>query len=227
MNDGRITAEGITKDYPSGEATLHVLRGVALAVGRGESVSVVGRSGAGKSTLLHILGGLESPTAGRVSIDGSRVFEMDDSSRSSLRNRKLGFVFQFHYLLAEFSALENVSLPLLIRGVLPGEAKRQAAAILAELGLSDRLDHRPAQLSGGEQQRVACARALVHEPEFVLADEPTGNLDSENSKILIDLLLGQIEKRSMGFVIVTHDESLAALAGKSYLLEEGVLQPAG
>ena len=224
MNNGYLAAKGICKEFPSGDVRLHVLRGIDLRVERGESVSIVGHSGAGKSTLLHILGALEKPTSGEVELEGCSIFDIDDTNRSYFRNRKLGFVFQFHYLLAEFSALENVSMPLRIRNMLPGQASEVASAILAEVGLADRMSHRPAQLSGGEQQRVAVARALVHEPDFVLADEPTGNLDSGNERMVIDLLFQGLQKRGMGFILVTHDESLAAMTARSYLLEEGRLR---
>ena len=226
MSDRCLSARAVEKDYPSGEGSLlRVLCGIDLTVESGRSVSIMGPSGAGKSTLLHILGALERPSRGEVKACGQAFFEMDDSRRSAMRNRFLGFVFQFHYLLAEFSAIENVAMPLRIRGVGPQEANEAASAILAELGLAERLHHRPAQLSGGEQQRVAVARALVHQPEFVLADEPTGNLDKINGKMVIDLLFEQLEKRGMGFFLVTHDESLAALTERRFLLEEGRLRP--
>ena len=226
MNDRCLSARAVEKDYPSGEGgLLRVLQGVDLTVESGHSVSIIGPSGAGKSTLLHIIGALERPSRGEVRACGQAFFEMDDSRRSAMRNRLLGFVFQFHYLLAEFSAVENVAMPLRIRGVGPQEADEAASAILAELGLAERLHHRPAQLSGGEQQRAAVARALVHQPEFVLADEPTGNLDKINRKIVTDLLFEQLEKRGMGFLLVTHDESLAALTERRFLLEEGKLHP--
>ncbi len=224
MNNGYLAAKEIHKEFPSGDTKLHVLRGIDLKVELGESVSIVGQSGAGKSTLLHILGALEKPTSGGVELDGRSIFNIDDRNRSYFRNRKLGFIFQFHYLLAEFSALENVSMPLRIRNMLPEEASEVASAILAEVGLADRVHHRPAQLSGGEQQRVAVARALVHGPDFILADEPTGNLDSGNERMVIDLLFEGLKKRRMGFILVTHDESLAALTARSYLLEEGRLR---
>jgi lipoprotein-releasing system ATP-binding protein len=226
MSDAALTAGGVRKEFPSGEATLEVLRGIDLRVGRGESVSIVGASGAGKSTLLHILGALDVPSAGEVRLGDDSLFAMDDASRSRMRNRRLGFVFQFHYLLAEFSAVENTGMPLRIMGLDPAEADRRAAAILTELGLGERLDHRPAQLSGGEQQRVAVARALVHEPDFVLADEPTGNLDRANSRMVAEMLFGAIAERKTGFVLVTHDESLAARAENNYLLRDGVLETA-
>lgn len=224
MNNGYLAAKEIYKEFPSGDTKLHVLRGIDLKVERGESVSIVGQSGAGKSTLLHILGALEKPTSGGLELDGRSIFDIDDRNRSYFRNRKLGFIFQFHYLLAEFSALENVSMPLRIRNMLPEEASEVASAILAEVGLAGRMHHRPAQLSGGEQQRVAVARALVHGPDFILADEPTGNLDSGNERMVIDLLFEGLKKRRMGFILVTHDESLAALTARSYLLEEGRLR---
>jgi lipoprotein-releasing system ATP-binding protein len=225
MSEHGLSASGVSKSFPSGDMTLEVLKDVDLTLEPGQSVSIVGSSGAGKSTLLHILGALDVPTSGRVSLAGQDVFAMDDSSRSRLRNRKLGFVFQFHYLLAEFSAVENAGMPLRIMGVEPAEADRRAAGLLTELGLGERLHHRPAQLSGGEQQRVAVARALVHEPDFVLADEPTGNLDSANSRMVAGLLFGAIAGRGAGFVLVTHDESLASRTEKSYLLRDGVLVP--
>lgn len=224
MNDPVLTANAVEKDYPSGErGELRVLRGVDLELDRGDSVSIIGRSGVGKSTLLHILGALESPSRGKVSIHGRAVFDLDDVERSRVRSRRVGFIFQFHYLLSEFSALENVMLPLRIRGDSSRAATVAAAAILEEMGLSERLHHRPSQLSGGEQQRVAVARALVHEPDFVLADEPTGNLDRDSGRRVQELLFGQLVKRGMGLVLVTHDESLAAMARRRMKLEEGRL----
>ncbi|MCE5270040.1 ABC transporter ATP-binding protein [bacterium] len=226
MSESALTANAVEKDYPSGDkGLLHVLRGVDLRLERGDSVSIVGRSGAGKSTLLHILGALEDPSRGEVEIDGKVVGQLDDRARSRLRSRRLGFIFQFHYLLSEFSALENVMVPLRIAGVAASKARRTAAAALEEMGLGERLEHRPAQLSGGEQQRVAVARALVHEPDFVLADEPTGNLDRENGALVSELLFGQIRKRGMGLVLVTHDQGLAGMTGRSLLLDEGRLLP--
>ncbi|MBN2290631.1 MAG: ABC transporter ATP-binding protein [Candidatus Glassbacteria bacterium] len=224
MNDRCLSAHGVEKDYPSGEGgLLRVLRGIDLTVENGSSICIVGPSGVGKSTLLHILGALEQPTRGEVRACGRAFFSLDDNRRSAMRNRLLGFVFQFHYLLAEFSAVENVAMPLLIRGVDSKQANEASSAILAEVGLAGRLHHRPAQLSGGEQQRVAVARALIHQPEFILADEPTGNLDKVNGQMVIDLLFEQLERRGMGFVLVTHDDSLAERAGRRYLLEEGKL----
>jgi lipoprotein-releasing system ATP-binding protein len=226
MSKDMLEAAGVEKDYPSGEGgILKVLRGVDLKVEKGDSISILGSSGAGKSTLLHILGGLETPTRGEVMLSKCSIFGLDDWQRSLRRNHSLGFVFQFHYLLAEFSALENVSMPLRVRGESPETAQKMAVAILTEVGLAERLHHRPAQLSGGEQQRVAVARALVHQPDFVLADEPTGNLDKENSRMVAALIFDQLKVRGMGFVLVTHDESLADLTKKSYLLEEGKLHP--
>ncbi|MBW7998191.1 MAG: ABC transporter ATP-binding protein [Candidatus Glassbacteria bacterium] len=223
MSELSLNAAGVRKVFPSGEITLEVLRGIDLEVRSGESVAILGASGAGKSTLLHILGALDVPSGGTVELGGEDMFALDDARRSEVRNHRLGFVFQFHYLLAEFSAVENAGMPLRIMGADPAEANRRAAEILTELGLGDRLHHRPAQLSGGEQQRVAVARALVHQPDFVLADEPTGNLDSENSRMVARMLFGGIESRKAGFVLVTHNESLAAEAEKSYLLRDGKL----
>lgn len=225
MSSEGLKAVKVHKDYPSGENTLNVLRGIDLSVDPGESVSIVGSSGAGKSTLLHVLGTLDVPSAGSVTLGGTDMFSLSDTARSAIRNKRLGFVFQFHYLLAEFSAVENAGMPLRVMGLDPREADRRAAEMLVELGLGERLHHRPAQLSGGEQQRVAVARALVHEPDFVLADEPTGNLDSENSSMVARLLFGAIKRRKAGFLLVTHDESMAVRAEKSYLLKEGQLFP--
>ncbi|MEA1996714.1 MAG: ABC transporter ATP-binding protein [Gemmatimonadota bacterium] len=225
MSSACLAATDLHKDYPSGEGgLLHVLKGLDLKLGKGESISILGPSGAGKSTLLHILGGLEMPSQGTVELGDKSLFKLDDRQRSSIRNRSLGFVFQFHYLLAEFTALENVSMPLRIRGEEPEDANKAATAILAEVGLARRLSHKPAQLSGGEQQRVAVARSLVHQPDFVLADEPTGNLDKDNSRLVTELLFEQIDKRRMGFVLVTHDEVLAELTKTSYHLGEGKLK---
>jgi len=224
MSDAGLRAAGVSKEFLSGDVTLRVLQGIDLEVAPGESISIVGASGAGKSTLLHILGALDNPSSGQVSLGGKNVFALDDASRSRMRNTRLGFVFQFHYLLAEFSAVENVSMPLRIMGVDPHEADRRAVEILSELGLAERLKHRPSQLSGGEQQRVAVARALVHEPDFVLADEPTGNLDRANGRLVAEMMFAAISGRKAGFVLVTHDESLAARTEKAYLLRDGVLE---
>ena len=225
MNKTSLRADKIVMEFSSGGAEkLRVLKGVDLEVQPGETISVMGASGAGKSTLLHILGALEKPTSGNVTLAGNDVYRLDDIRRSRVRSRSIGFVFQAHYLIDELTALENVSLPMMIQRVEKVEAEERAAVILAEVGLSDRKDHRPVQLSGGERQRVALARALAGEPDFLLADEPTGNLDRVNGEKVMNVVFEQVAKRDMGLVLVTHDESVATLARKTYLLKDGVLE---
>jgi lipoprotein-releasing system ATP-binding protein len=197
---------------------------VDLEVAGGDTVSVTGESGAGKSTLLHILGGLERPTRGSVRLAGAEIDRLDDRALSALRNRWVGFVFQFHHLLMDFSALENAAMPLLLAGEERGRAREAARAVLERVGLGGRLGHRPRQLSGGEQQRVAVARALVHEPRLVLADEPSGNLDERNSELLHGLLFELVRERGVALVVVTHDRDLAGRTGRRLRLEDGVLR---
>jgi len=222
-----LEARALRKTYRGGDNELvEVLNQVDLAVGRGEVVAVVGASGAGKSTLLHLLGALEAPTAGEVILDGVAYSALSEDEKNVLRNRRLGFVFQFHHLLREFTALENVMMPLLIAGRAPAEAESRAAELLAAVGLAGRLTHRPAQLSGGEQQRCAVARALVHDPEVLLADEPSGNLDHAHSGLLHDLLLGLARTLETALVVVTHNRLLAERADRVLLLENGRLHPA-
>jgi lipoprotein-releasing system ATP-binding protein len=219
-----LEARGIHKEFPSGEGRLEVLRGVDLEVAAGGTVSVTGESGAGKSTLLHILGGLDRPSRGSVRLAGADLDRLDDAALSALRNRWVGFVFQFHHLLMDFSALENAMMPLLLAGEERGYARRAARAVLERVGLGGRLSHRPRQLSGGEQQRVAVARALVHEPRLVLADEPSGNLDERNSELLHGLLFELVRERGVALVVVTHDRDLAGRTGRRLRLEDGVLR---
>jgi len=222
-----LEARALRKTYRGGDNELvEVLNQVDLAVGRGEVVAVVGASGAGKSTLLHLLGALEAPTAGEVILDGVAYSALSEDEKNVLRNRRLGFVFQFHHLLREFTALENVMMPLLIAGRAPAEAESRAAELLAAVGLAGRLTHRPAELSGGEQQRCAVARALVHDPEVLLADEPSGNLDHAHSGLLHDLLLGLARTLETALVVVTHNRLLAERADRVLLLENGRLHPA-
>jgi lipoprotein-releasing system ATP-binding protein len=216
----------IYKEFPSGEGRLEVLKGVDFALAPGETVSIVGESGAGKSTLLQILGGLDRPTRGQVILGDAHLARLDDRTLSRVRNRELGFVFQFHHLLMEFSAVENVMMPLLIRGIARAEARPRAQAVLERVGLAARLDHKPRALSGGEQQRVAVARAIVHGPRVVLADEPSGNLDHRNSARLHELLFELAHERRAGFVVVTHNRELAAETDRCVVLEDGVLHAA-
>jgi lipoprotein-releasing system ATP-binding protein len=198
-----------------------VLRGIDLEVHRGEVVAIVGTSGAGKSTLLHLLGALDHPTAGDIWLDGSRYADLDPASLAEIRNRKLGFVFQFHHLLREFSALENVMMPLLIGGTPPRMARARAEEVLAQVGLAGRMSHRPAELSGGEQQRCAVARALVHDPSLVLADEPSGNLDHANSERLHEVFFRLAREFETAVLVATHNRQLAAQADRILWLEDG------
>ena len=217
-----LEAHALTKGYVGGDgALLHVLEGVDLSVTRGEMVAIIGASGAGKSTLLHLLGALDRPSAGSVVLDGEAVEGLTDEELAALRNRKVGFVFQFHHLLREFSALENVMLPQQIGGTETAAARRRAEALLARLGLAERMHHRPSQLSGGEQQRTAVARALATSPAVLLADEPSGNLDNRNAELLHDVLAELARDLGMGMVVVTHNQSLAARADRVLLLADG------
>lgn len=221
-----LEARALRKTYRGGDNELvEVLNHVDLSVGRGEVVAIVGASGAGKSTLLHLLGALEAPTAGDIFLEGVAYGALSEDDKNTLRNRRLGFVFQFHHLLREFTALENVMMPLLIAGRRAAEAESRAAELLAAVGLAGRLTHRPAQLSGGEQQRCAVARALVHDPEVLLADEPSGNLDHAHSGLLHDLLLGLARTLETALVVVTHNRLLAERADRVLLLENGRLHP--
>lgn len=219
-----LQAADVAKTYRGGDGGIvHVLDGVNLTVQRGEMVAIVGASGAGKSTLLHLLGALDVPDRGEVSIDGRAVAGLGDDALADLRNRRVGFVFQFHHLLREFSALENVMMPLRIAGVEEGDARRRAAAQLDRVGLGARASHRPSELSGGEQQRTAVARALVVEPAVLLADEPSGNLDHFNSERLHELFAELARDAEIGMVVVTHNRSLAARAGRTLVLDDGKL----
>jgi lipoprotein-releasing system ATP-binding protein len=219
-----LEARAIRKVYAGGDGQpLEVLRSVDLEVRRGEFVAIVGASGAGKSTLLHLLGALDVPSGGDVWLDGSRYADLDAAATAELRNRKVGFVFQFHHLLREFSALENVMMPLLIGGMPPRQARSRAEEVLSEVGLAGRMTHRPAELSGGEQQRCAVARALVHDPSVVLADEPSGNLDHANSERLHELFFRLAREYETAVVVVTHNRQLAGRADRILWLEDGRL----
>jgi len=219
-----LDVEDLKKSYPTGTGgRLEVLRGVSCTVRRGEVVAVVGESGTGKSTLLHLLGALDRPDGGTVRYDGHDIFEKNDDELAAFRNRSVGFVFQFHHLLPEFNALENVAMPALIRGDDFNEARSRALELLKQLGLEARADHRPSELSGGEQQRVAVARALMNQPGLVLADEPTGNLDTKTADALHREILHLSRSFDQTFIVVTHNPALAAIADRVLRLESGVL----
>ncbi len=227
MSDAVLRASGLAKTFDDGRLRLEVFSGIDFEVHRGERVAVMGSSGAGKSTFLHILGGLDSPTAGDVWVAGRKMSELSDAERSHLRNQALGFVYQFHHLLPEFSALENVAMPLLIRRMPVAEANERAASLLKRVGLGERLQHKPGELSGGERQRAAVARALVTRPSCVLADEPTGNLDSRTAATVFELMLELNRELGTSLIVVTHDERLAARLDRVYRLEGGTLRNGG
>ena len=212
-----LVARNVTKNY----SNLPVLKGVDFSVSKGEIVTIVGSSGAGKSTLLHILGTLDAPTGGEVFINDVQTSHLAGDALADFRNRHIGFIFQFHHLLPEFSALENVCIPGFIAGTRKSEVRDRAAYLLETLGLSSRLDHRPTQLSGGEQQRVAVARALINKPDVVMADEPTGNLDSHNARELHQLFLQLRDQFGQTFIIVTHNEELATLSDRQLVMKDG------
>jgi len=218
-----IDIQGLSKDFQSGDETLHILRGVDLQVGKGEMLAIVGASGVGKSTFLHIVGGLERPTSGTVRFGETDVYSMTTDQIARFRNERVGFVFQFHHLLPEFSALENVMMPGLIRNLPRDQATALAASLLGEVGLGARLHHRPGELSGGEQQRVAVARSLVLGPDVILADEPTGNLDTHTGEAVHDLLKSLNREKGTTFIIVTHNDKLALRADRVFRMAEGQL----
>ncbi len=224
MTDSVIACRDLSKTYQLGKLAVPVLKAINLEIQRGERIAIVGASGSGKSTLLHLLGGLDQASSGSVQILGQQVQQMSEVQRGELRNRSLGFVYQFHHLLAEFTALENVAMPLLIRGMQHSEAHPRAAAMLEQVGLAARIQHLPSELSGGERQRVAVARALVTEPACVLADEPTGNLDRNSAHDLFELMQRLNAQFNTSFIIVTHDYELAGQMQRRLRLVDGVLQ---
>ena len=221
-----LSAENVTKSFKSRKGDIEVLRGIDFEAESGEVIAILGASGAGKSTLLHVLGTLDDPDSGKVLIRGRDPFAVHDRELNEIRNRDLGFIFQFHYLLPEFDALENVMMPAVLKGGTNHGAEERAAHLLSEVGLSERVTHRPAELSGGEQQRVAVARALMNEPAIVLADEPSGNLDEANSEMLHSLILELSRSKNQTFVVVTHKRELLARADRGFVLEGGKLLPA-
>ena len=217
-----LTAKNITKTYQDGKTTTNVLNHLDISINSGERIAIVGTSGSGKSTLLHILGGLDVPTSGEVWLHGQRINDLNETQRGELRNQHLGFIYQFHHLLAEFTAIENVAMPLLMRKAVPiAVARQQSIELLEKVGLGHRLTHRPGELSGGERQRVAIARALVTKPSLILADEPTGNLDYANAQAVFEILSELQKDFDTALLMVTHDRQLAQLADKQLALQNG------
>ena len=222
--EGVLVCRSIVRQFREGDSTLEVLRGVDLTVREAERLAIIGTSGSGKTTLLQIMGGLDDPTSGDVHVNGQSIANIDEKDKSALRNQFIGFVYQFHHLLPEFSAQENVAMPLLIRRLRKDAAMQQAADLLSRVGLGERLDHKPGELSGGERQRAAVARALITRPKLVLADEPTGNLDAGNGQHVLQLMLELNQELNTSLVIVTHDHSIAGQMDRVLVLEDGRLR---
>jgi len=224
MSNADIVIRGITKTFSLGAKSVEALRGIDLDINKGELVCIMGASGAGKSTFLHILGTVERPTSGQVTYEGRDIFGMDDEELSEFRNKNIGFVFQFHHLLPDFTALENTIMPALIGGVGMKEAKEMALEILKNLGLQDRIDHKPSELSGGEQQRVAIARALIMKPSLLLADEPTGNLDTASGNLVFDMLLKMSDLYKTTLVLVTHNDAFSKSMPRLIRMRDGLIE---
>lgn len=224
MSNPVLSCSHLTKRYTQGDLDVSVLEDVNFAIGEKSRIAIMGASGSGKSTLLHLLGGLDSPTSGSVELAGRTLSDLSESALSSLRNRVLGFIYQFHHLLGEFTLLENVAMPLLIGNASPDEAEQRSLEILKQVGLANRVRHKPGELSGGERQRAAIARALVTHPRCVLADEPTGNLDRKTAEAVYELMLDLNQSLGVSFLIVTHDPALAGRLDQCYVLEDGRLR---
>lgn len=224
MSEAYIVARGIKKTFSLGSKAVQALKGIDLDINKGELICIMGASGAGKSTFLHILGTVERPTEGNILYNSKDLFSMNDDELSEFRNKKIGFVFQFHHLLPDFTALENVMMPALVSGIKKKEAVDLASSILSELGLGDRLEHKPSELSGGEQQRVAIARALIMNPELLLADEPTGNLDTSTGNLVFDMLLKASEKYKTTLVLVTHNEGFSKSMPRLVRIKDGKIE---
>lgn len=223
MNKVIFECQGLGKSYHDGTSTISVLKSIDFSILQGDRIAIVGPSGSGKSTLLHLLGGLDKPSSGKIELQGIDWQNISEKKRCQVRNRQLGFIYQFHHLLPEFTATENVAMPLLLANRSVAEAREQALLILDKVGLANRVSHKPSELSGGERQRVAIARALVHQPSCVLADEPTGNLDQATATKVFELMLGLNEQLNTALVIVTHDQQLAAKMDKIYTIKDGTL----
>jgi lipoprotein-releasing system ATP-binding protein len=223
-NNTLVCVSDIVKQYVSGDETLNILKGISFNIRRGVSVAISGQSGSGKSTLLNILGGIEKADGGRVIVGGTDISGLPEKNLSLYRSRQVGFIFQFHYLLKDFTALENVMLPAYIAGVSKKAAMDKARSLLADVKMEDRIKHYPSQLSGGERQRVAVARSMINDPDMILADEPTGNLDPDNSSAVAELLYAGAEKRGKTLIVVTHDETVASRASMRFILENGLVR---